>query len=93
MTSDLSTLASIGFIKPLSSHSDFRTWLLAANDIFAEKYWLTLIEGQEPRPSAATQSESATAFFSTSPSIDSKSVESQQAWDTKSPRSMDLKDE
>ena len=48
MTSDLSALASIGFIKPLSYHSEFRKWLLAATDIFAEQVWLALIEGQEP---------------------------------------------
>jgi hypothetical protein len=45
MTSDLSALASIGFIKPLSSHSDYRNWLLTATDNFAEKVWLALIEG------------------------------------------------
>jgi len=83
MTSDLSALTSIGFIKPLSSHSDFRNWLLAATDNFPEKDWLALIEGQEPRPSATTQSESATASSSSSSPIDSKIVESQQTWDTK----------
>jgi len=46
MTSDFSALASIGFIKPLSSHSDFRNWLLAATNIFAEKDWLALMEGK-----------------------------------------------
>jgi len=56
MTSDPSALASIGFIKPLSTHSDCRNLLLAATEIFAEKDWLALIEGQEPRPSAATVS-------------------------------------
>ena len=83
MTSDLSALTSIGFIMPLSSHSDFRNWLLAATDIFAENDWLALIKGQEPQPSAATESESATASTSSSPPIDSKLVESQQTWDMK----------
>jgi hypothetical protein len=83
MTSDLSALASIGFIKPFHCHSDFRNWLLAASDIFAEKDWLALIEGKEPRPAATTESESATASTSSSPPIDSKLVESQQTWDTK----------
>jgi len=83
MTSDLSALASIGFIKPLSYHSEFRKWLLAATDIFAEQVWLALIEGQEPWPSAATESASATVSSSSSPPINSKLVDSKQAWDTK----------
>ena len=90
MTTDLSGLASIGFIKPLSSHSDVRNWLLAATDIFAEKDWLALIEGQEPRP-AATKDDTGSAPISSTPAastsfsplIDSKLVESQQTWDTK----------
>jgi len=92
MTSDLSALASIGFIKPLSSHSDFRNWLLAATDIFAEKDWLALIEGKEPRP-AATKDATGSPPTSSTPSgstptssgasIDTKLDESLQAWDTK----------
>jgi len=92
MTSNLSALASIGFIKPLSSHSDFRNWLLAANDIFAEKDWLALIEGKEPRP-AATKEDTGSAPTSSTPSgststcsgasINTKLDESRQAWDTK----------
>jgi hypothetical protein len=45
MSSELSALASYGFIKPLTSHADFREWLLAAIDIFSGKDWLSLIEG------------------------------------------------
>jgi len=90
MTSDLSALASIAFIKPLSSHSDFRNWLLAATNIFAEKEWLALIEGKEPRP-AATKEDTGSARTSCTPSastssgasIDTNLDESQQAWDTK----------
>jgi hypothetical protein len=52
MTSDLSAFGSIGVGKPHSSHLDFRNWLLAATDIFAEKDWLALIEGKEPQPAA-----------------------------------------
>jgi len=48
MNSDLSALASNGFMKPLSSHSDYRNWVLAATDIFEKKDWLALIEGKEP---------------------------------------------
>jgi len=84
MTSDLSALGSIGFIKPLSSHSDNCNWLLAATKIFAEKDWLALIEGKEPRP-AATKDDTGSAPVSSrsSPPIHSKVVESQQTWDTK----------
>jgi hypothetical protein len=92
MPSDLSALAAIGFIKPLSSHSDFRNWLLAATDIFAEKDWLALIEGKEPRP-AATKDDTGSVPTSSTPSgststssgasIDTKLDESQQEWDTK----------
>jgi hypothetical protein len=92
MTPDLSALASIGFIKPLSSHSDFRNWPLAATDIFAEKDWLALIEGKEPRrvstkddtglpPTSSTPSGSIST--SSGASIDTKLDESLQAWDTK----------
>jgi hypothetical protein len=90
MTPDLSALASIGFIKPLSSHSDFPNWLLSATEIFAEKDWLALIEGKECRPAAtkddtgsAPTSSTPSASTSSSPLIDSKLVESQQTWDTK----------
>jgi hypothetical protein len=92
MISDLSALALIGFIKPLSSHSDFRNWLLAATDIFAEKVWLALNEGKEPRP-AANKDDTGSAPTSTTPSsststssgasIDTKLDESLQACDTK----------
>jgi len=94
MTFDLCALASIGFIKPLSSHSDFRNWLLAATNIFAEKNWLALINGKQPRP-AATKDDTGWAPTSSTPSgstststsfgasIDTKLVESQKAWDTK----------
>jgi hypothetical protein len=94
MTSDLCALASIGFIKPLSSHSDVHNWLLAATDIFAEKNWLALIEGKEPRPAAtkddtglAPTSSTPSGFTSTSTSSgassETKLDESQQAWDRK----------
>ena len=90
MTSDLSALASIGFIKPLSSHSDFGNWLLAAADIFVEKDLLQLIQGKKPRPAAtkedsgsAPTSSTPSASTSYSPTSDSKLVESQQTWDTK----------
>jgi len=92
MTSDLSALASIGIIKPLSSHSDFRNWLRAATDIFAEKDWLALIAGKEPRL-AATKDDTGSPPTSSTPSgststssgasIDTKLHESQQAWDPK----------
>jgi len=90
MTSDLCALASNGIIKPLSCHSDFHNWLLAATDIFAEKDWLALTEGKEPRP-AATKDDTGSAPTSSTPSasscfsplIDFKLVESQQTWDTK----------
>ena len=91
MTSDLSALASIGFIKPLSSHSDFRILLLAATDILAGKDWLALIEGKEPWP-ADTKDDTGLAPTSSTPSsststssgasIDTKIDESQHAWDT-----------
>jgi hypothetical protein len=92
MTSDLSALASIGFIKPLSSHSDFCNWLFAATDIFAEKDWLALIESKEPRPAATNDgtglaptsfTPSSSASTSSGASIDTTLDESLQAWDTK----------
>ena len=92
MTSDLAALASIGFIKPLFSHSEFRNWLLAATNIFAEKDWLAMIKGKEPR-AAATKDDTGSAPTSTTPSgftttssgasIDTKLDEDLQAWDTK----------
>jgi len=97
MTSDLSALASIGFIKPLSSQSDFRNWLLAATDIFAGKDLLALIEDKEPLPAAtnddtgsAPTSSTPSASTSSSPLIDSKLVESQQTWDTKATKVREL---
>jgi hypothetical protein len=91
MTSDLSALASIGFIKTLNSHSDFRNWLPAATDIIAEKDWLALIEGKEPRPAATkddtgsprtSSTPSASTSTSSGVSIDTKLDESLQACDT-----------
>ena len=91
MIADLSALASIGFIKPLSSHSDFRNWLLAATDIFVEKDWLALIDGKKPRPAATKEhtgsaptssTQSGSTSSSSGASIDTKVDESQQAWDT-----------
>jgi len=91
MTSDLSALASIGFIEPLSWHSDFRNWLLAATDIIAVNDWLALIEGKEPRP-AATKDDNRSAPTSFAPSgatssssgasIETKLDESLQPWDS-----------
>jgi len=92
MTSDLSALTSIDFIKPLSSDSEFRNWLLAATDIFADKDWLALIEGKEPRPAATkddtgsaptSSTASGSTFTSSGASINTKMDESQQEWDTK----------
>jgi hypothetical protein len=91
MTSDLSALASNGFIKPLSYHCDFRNWLLAATDSFAEKDWLAQIEGKEPRPPATkhatgspptSSTASGSNSTSSSASIDTKLDKSLQAWDT-----------
>jgi len=92
MTFDLSALALIGFIKPLRSHSDFRNWLLAATDIFAENDWLALIARKEPRP-VATKDATGSRLTSSTPSgststssgasIDRKLDESLQAWETK----------
>ena len=90
MTSDLSALSSIGFIKPLGSHSDFRILLLAATDIFPEKDWLALIDGKEPQHAAtkedsgsAPTSSTLSASTSSGASIDTNLNWSQQAWDTK----------
>jgi len=86
MTSDPSALALIGFIKPLSSHSDSPNWLLAATNIIGEMDWLALVEGRETRPSSSIDFESATASTSSSSPGDSKMLESQQTWDTKATR-------
>jgi hypothetical protein len=94
MTTDLSALASISFMKPLSSQSEFCKWLLAATDIFAEKDWLALVEGNEPRltatkddtgsgPTSSTPSGSTSTSTSSDSSIGTKLDENQQAWDTK----------
>jgi len=89
MTSDLSALACIGFIKPLSCHSDFRNWLLAATAIFAKTDWLALIESKEPGP-AATKDDTGSAPMASTPSgststssgasIDTKLDESLHTW-------------
>jgi hypothetical protein len=81
MTSDLSALTPMGFIKPFCSSSDFRNWLLPATDFYGEHNWLALTYSWEHRPFAATKSESATASSTSSYTIDSKMVESQQTWD------------
>jgi hypothetical protein len=90
MTSDLSAFASIGFIKPLSSQSHFRNWLLAATKTLSEKDWLAMIKDKEPRPAATKQdtgseraSSTPSALTSSSPPINRNLVESEQTWSTK----------
>jgi len=90
MPSYLFALASNGFIQSLSTDSGFRNWQLAATDICAEKDYLALIEGKEPRPTAtkydtgsAPTSSTPSASTSSSPLIDCKLVQSKQTSDTK----------
>jgi hypothetical protein len=67
MTSDLSALASIDFITPLSFHSNVRNWLLGATNVLVEKDSLALIEAKEPRVAANKDDTGSSPASSTPP--------------------------